>query len=326
MAIDEAAEQPSTHVLGSDNAEPTAQDIERAEQAQKELAARGIEVWTKKLWWGFEIHLNAEAADKTADIAELIGDIAGEILPSPFNKIVETFCKVKAAWIKAVSDGYGCKLVSPWIAPGMLIPVSTKPKDDSALWWTVLGTSGPWGDDQRLHSHRTAASPALAEFRGKLVCVHRGNSDSRLWWAVYDPDNSWSDDRQLPNHATASGPALATFKNTLYCVHRGDRDNSLWVTSTSDGVNWSRDTELPDHKTSSGPALAVFKDRLYCVHRGNSGNNSLWVTSTGDGVNWTRDTELSRHKTDSNPALAVHGGYLRPQGQRRQQHVVDPHQ
>ncbi|WP_437756258.1 hypothetical protein [Sorangium sp. So ce1389] len=110
--------------------------------------------------------------------------------------------------IKAVSGGYGCKLVSPWISPTMLIPISLAPKDDTSLWWTTFGPEDAWSEDKRFLQHYSAENPALAEFQGKLYCVHRGNGDSSLWWATFDPDQGWGEDHRFPNHASASGPAL----------------------------------------------------------------------------------------------------------------------
>ncbi|MEV0151651.1 MULTISPECIES: hypothetical protein [unclassified Nonomuraea] len=290
-------------------------DQEEIRGAQRQLEARGAEVLPPVVkWWGFEIHLNAEAAELAAEITELIGKIVSKVPKlKPIAPLIKAVVKLRAKWIREVGKTYGCKLVSPWIAPGMLIPISLRSKDDPGLWWTVLGTAGGWSEDQRFAAHYTAANPALAEFQGKLVCMHRGNSDSRLWWTIFDPDTGWSEDRQLPNHATASGPALAVFKNELYCVHRGDRDNDLWWTKSSDGINWTADRKFPNHRSGSGPALAVFQNKLYCVHRGNTGSggdNYLWWTSTSDGVNWSADQRFPGHLTDSNPALAVYQNRL----------------
>ncbi|MFI9646630.1 hypothetical protein ACIHAA_10090 [Streptomyces sp. NPDC052040] len=291
---------------------PSAAAIAAAQQAVRELAARGAEVSVKTKWWGFEIHLNAEAASKASELAEYIGDVAGNALPDPYGQIIEVFCKVKAAWIKEVGQTYGCKLVSPWIAPGMLIPVSLKPTQDTNLWWTVFERSTGWNEDQKFPAHHSASNPALAEYDGRLYCVHRGhgNGDQQLWWTVYDPDgSSWSDDVPFPAHSSAAGPALAVFNGKLHCVHRGSgNDTKLWHT-TFDGTRWSSDAQLPAHSSSVGPALAVFNGKLHCVHKGASSDNQLWHT-TFDGSRWSSDNRLPAHSTASNPALAVFNGKL----------------
>ncbi|MBT2489443.1 hypothetical protein J7E96_13115 [Streptomyces sp. ISL-96] len=102
-----------------------------------------------------------------------------------------------------VANGCGCKLVSPWIAPGELIPIRLQNKDDPGLWWTVLGTTAPWNIDQRFTAHYTAANPVLAVFQNKLYCVHRGNDgDTNLWWASTSDCVNWSDDQQFRGHRT----------------------------------------------------------------------------------------------------------------------------
>ncbi|MGX1761705.1 hypothetical protein ACWIG5_33165 [Streptomyces lydicus] len=323
MATDEAVpvQEAAEHRLGHDHAVPTAQDMERAERARKELAARGIEVRPTKHWWGFAIHLNAEAADMAADISELIGDIAGNILPSPFNKIVELYCKVRAALIKAVSAGYGCRLVSPWFAPGMLIPISKAPKEDTSLWWTVFQEGRPagqeWSEDQRFPLHASQDNPALAILGNKLWALHRGGgSDKSLWQTFYipapppnyTPNNGWSTDEPFPRHASDAGPAAAVFRDKLYVVHKGNGNNSLWWTSRTATGAWEPDREFPRHGTDTGPALAVFGNYLYCVHKGN-GNASMWWTRF-DGTSWSPDQEIPRVATSSNPALAVYNNKL----------------
>ncbi|MEU2718684.1 hypothetical protein [Streptomyces sp. NPDC007205] len=72
-------------------------------------------------WWGFEIHLDAQVVNKVSEYSPLIGHFVGALLPDPIDTIGEAYCEVKAAWIKEVGKDYGCKLVSPWGAPGMLI-------------------------------------------------------------------------------------------------------------------------------------------------------------------------------------------------------------
>jgi hypothetical protein len=312
VATEEQAAQGSGVLEDGSRATPPSQEeVAKAEAARKELGARGYDVSVKTFWWGFEIHLNAEAAALAGDIAELIGDVAGEALPSPMNKIVEAYCKIKALWIKEVGNTYGCKLVSPWIAPGMLIPISLKPNEDTNLWWTVYETREEWSKDEKFTAHHSASNPALAEHQGKLYCAHRGSpSDSRLWWTVYDPDKGWSEDTLFGAHSSESGPALASFEGRLHCVHRGSgNDKELWHTTFDPATGrWSADTPLGAHSSSVGPALAVFGNKLHCVHRG-SDSAHLWHTTWTPSTGWTRDVKLNVG-TSANPALAVYDGRL----------------
>lgn len=153
--------------------------------------------------------------------------------------IVEAFCEIKKEWISAVSAGYGCKLVSPWIAPGMLIPVGKMPKEDTSLWWTVFEEGSGWSEDKRLPAHASQSNPALASFGGELHVVHRGGgSDESLWQALYNPGSGWGDDVELPRHASDAGPAVAVFNGKLYCVHKGNGDRNLWWTARTATGGW----------------------------------------------------------------------------------------
>src|SRR4051812_11516941 len=94
----EAGEGSSILADGTRATPPSAQEAERADAAQEKLAAQGYDVSVKTFWWGFEIHLNAEAAEVAGDIADLIGDVAGNVLPSPMGEVVEGYCKIKSVW------------------------------------------------------------------------------------------------------------------------------------------------------------------------------------------------------------------------------------
>ncbi|MFI5945578.1 hypothetical protein ACIBCB_35775 [Streptomyces uncialis] len=288
--------------------------VERAERARKELEAMGAQVWAYAKWWGFELHLNQEAVDLYLDIKDLIADILGEVLKEPLSTLVAVAAMVQKAWVQSVSGGYGCKLVSPWIAPLMLIPVRLGPQEDTSLWWTVFEPGKGFNEDTKFPGHFSAANPAAAEFKGRLYVVHRGHStnqgDESLWWTSFDPDKSWTRDRQFPAHTSAAGPALAAYGDRLHCVHRGGgTDTNLWHTSTADGVNWSADVKLPGHTTAVGPALAAFDGKLHLVHRGAGSDSSLWH-ATFDGTRWSADRKFPAHTTAANPALVAYNGRL----------------
>ncbi len=280
-----------------------------ARQAEMQLNVLGAEVYPNTKWWGFELVLNAAAAAAAADISELVGDLLGKILPSPIGALVEAAFKIRAVVIRAIGKDYGCRLVSPWTAPLMLIPIPLAPKQDTSLWWTVMNTANSWSQDEKFPGHLSKANPALAEFRGKLYCVHRGDQDDKLWWTVYDParNNGWSADTAFPGHLSGDGPALAVYNDHLYCVHRGGgSDKRLWWTRFN-GTSWSADTQM-NGGTSRGPALATFNGFLYCAYK-DGGNTQLWWTRF-NGSSWTADRLFGGHNTESNPALAVFSGLL----------------
>lgn len=313
MAIDQSTESQDSAPQNSVVYEtPPPELVERAERARKELEARGATVEFKAKWWGFEVHLNQAAVDAYLEIKDLLADILGEALKEPLSSLVTLAAMAQKVWVQAVSRGYGCKLVSPWISPTMLIPIGINPAEDPNLWWSVFGRNAntgrfEWNEDAMFPGHASAANPAAAVFNGRLILVHRGygNSDQQLWWTEFDPDRGWSEDRTFGAHSSAAGPALAVFRGQLHCVHRGSgNDTSLWHT-TFDGTRWSTDQRLPAHKSSVGPALAVFNNELHCVHRGDGNTITMWHT-TFNGTRWSADTELRAHKTASNPALAVY--------------------
>ncbi|MFJ3973347.1 hypothetical protein ACIPYR_35080 [Streptomyces parvus] len=293
---------------------PDAAVLEAADTARKQLEALGLSVEFKAKWWGFEVHLNQEAVDSLQDLRGLIADVLGEFLTPALGAVLSLVVMAQDMWIKAVSRGEGCKLVSPWFAPTMLIPIRLGPPEDTNLYWTVFESGQGWNEDTRFTAHHSGNNPALAEYNGDLYCVHRGgsNTDENLWWTVYNPDNGWSEDRKFPAHMTGAGPALAVFNGKLHCVHTGSGGDYRLYHTTFDGTSWSQDTPLPAHHSARGPALAVFNGKLHLVHR--SGDTSgprmykLWH-ATFDGTRWSTDTELP-HQSATEPALAVFAGKL----------------
>ncbi|MFI8085357.1 hypothetical protein ACIF6L_31775 [Kitasatospora sp. NPDC086009] len=92
----------------------TQETLDRAERARQELAASGWEVWVETKWWKFEIHLNEQAANDAAEIAEHVGAVVAAFLPKGIAELSEAFVKLRAEWIRRTAAGSSCKLVSPW--------------------------------------------------------------------------------------------------------------------------------------------------------------------------------------------------------------------
>ncbi|MFH8560021.1 hypothetical protein [Streptomyces sp. NPDC017988] len=287
---------------------PSAATLERSERARKELEARGVEVSVKTFWWKFEVHLNAEGAALAAEIAPLIGEVVAAFLKEPIGTIVEVYAELRGEWIKQVANGGAVKLVSPWLAPGMLIPVRIN-DDDKVLFWNVYERASGWSAREKFVGQKTAENPALAKFRDKIYCVYRASSEKHLFWTAYDPDRGgWSPGVQLPgNYASPSSPALAVYKDRLYCVHRGTTGNTLWVTYF-DGSRWSSAQQIGSQTTTTGPALAVFEDQLYCVYRGSHDQQLFWTRF--DGKSWNGGQPIGSQKTSDGPGLADFEGRL----------------
>jgi hypothetical protein len=288
---------------------------------QDEWAVQGIEIHPVAKWWGFEIHLNPQACELVADITEELGKMLAKFPKlKPIGPLIKLYCKIRASLIRKVGKDYGCKLVSPWIAPGMLIPISLAPAVDTSLWWTVFGRDGEtgasgWNEDQKFPGHFTQASPALAAYKDKLYCVHRGSGgDKYLWWTVYETvpadsetgDTGWSEDRRFPAHLSESGPALATFGDYLYCLHRGaGSDEEIWWTRFN-GTSWSPDVKM-NASTKNAPALAVHDGKLHVLYKWNKDNSIWYITFNGSSWSQTAKTNLA---TNADPALAVYRNKL----------------
>ncbi|GGU48768.1 hypothetical protein [Streptomyces violascens] len=180
--------------------------------------------------------------------------------------------------------------------------------NEQRLRHTASSNGTSWNESTMMAAANSLTGPALAEYSGKLYCVHRGStSNENLYWTRFD-GTSWNTDIGLGGHMSAHSPALAVYGNKLYCVHRGSGGNQeLWVTSF-DGTRWSSDTRLGGHMSAHGPALAVYGNKLYCVHRG-AADTDLWVTFF-DGTRWSSDTRISGQKSTHAPALAVYNGKL----------------
>lgn len=150
------------------------------------------------------------------------------------------------------------------------------------------------------------ATPALAEFGGRLHMVHLGDSSNDIWWSTYDGTN-WTENRKIPDQKSKATPALAAFGNRLHMVHLGDSSNNIWW-SWFEGDSWFPNLKIPNQQSKAAPALAAFGGRLHMVHLGDS-SNEIWY-STSDGTNWRPNVRIPRQKSKATPALAAFAGRL----------------
>ncbi|MFJ7912929.1 hypothetical protein [Kitasatospora sp. NPDC096204] len=292
----------------------------RLTEAQARAAGvRSEDVWVEAEWWKYEVHLSASAADTAASFhkvaAELVGLVPG--MPAGVGELVGEFMKLKAGWIKRVSNGNGCKLVSPWIFPLMLIPVAKRNPDTNLYWATYReGVDAPgWSEREQMPDHKSVENPALALFQDKVFCVYRGHTDQALWFTVNTPDGTgWSDAEGIPRQFSKAAPALAVYGDRLYCVYMAhDGSQELYYTFF-DGHGWSSPTKIPGQKTSTGPGLAVFDGKLYCVYQASGGAPEMYWTRF-DGERWSDAVKMRRpdgghHKCHREPALAAYAGLL----------------
>ncbi|QIG95531.1 hypothetical protein [Bradyrhizobium sp. 6(2017)] len=284
------------------------------QHSSRKWSLNDIEVTCDAHWWGFTLHLNEDATQALQDIDEwaqkLVSVLPGE-LDDGVTDLIKLYLKIRYYIIQAEDQGEGVKLVSPWIAPTLLIPFPENAHvDDGQLRWSVCGQGDgnglSWNDETKMAQVYSEDGPGLAVHQDKLYCVARGaGSDAALWWMIYD--GSWSTYTKIRDGVfSAFGPGLASYNGQLHCLARGAGDSQMWW-MYYDGSNWSQYTPLPQVYTASGPALAVYNNRLFCVARGNE--DDLWWMAY-DGGSWSQYTQIPNAMTGAAPGLCAYNGRL----------------
>ncbi|MFB9580033.1 hypothetical protein [Streptomyces goshikiensis] len=286
--------------------------LDAEDAARAGLSEDDIQI--KTFWWKFEIHLSAQAADIAAEITELVGKVLAKVPKlKPFSPIIKAFCRLKAKWIRDVSAGKGCKLVSPWFAPGMLIPVQLKTPPDYYLYWCVYDPQHGWSAKEAFpYGQATTQNPRVEQYQDEIFCVYN-NSDNKatLWSTRYQPEgDSWAPASPFPQEQkTRHAPALAVFQDRLYCVYRGANSTAMYSTYFENG-GWSGPQQIHNNLTSEGVGLAVYDNRMYCAYRHSDGKSGqiYWMSST-DGT-WPQAQPLHGHACDYEPSLITYNGEL----------------
>lgn len=282
-------------------------------------ASPDADIQFEKEWWGFYIHMGKEEVDTWQNIKSVIFSLVEPLLGGTLGKVISAAVEVQKLWVQAVADERGVSLVSPWVSPAMLVPIPRKgaPSEDGSLWWCVYDLADKkWGPDQRFPAHYSYSTPALAEYKGNLYCVHRGfgkgGDDTQLWMTTFNPDGEsqkkrWSTDTKIPNHWSKCAPGLAVYRDELHCVYRGHGGDSKLYHIIYDGDTWRSNT-MEGSRADSGPALAVFDGQLHCAHRG-SGSDTQLQHTIYDGQKWTGDKPITTEDSTSEhgPALVVDG-------------------
>ncbi|OBQ33024.1 MAG: hypothetical protein AN485_19860 [Anabaena sp. MDT14b] len=259
-------------------------------------------VLMEKRIWGFIIHLKQEAVDNLENMLQVL-ETALEygIKPGAFRTAICDCIKLKQLRLKAVTNknGPGCRLVSPWPIPFALTVMKEKKPSDQHLYFSVFNPqdntwseeadfSGDGEDDE--NDVQSASGPALAEFDGKLFCVHRGkDNDTHLYWETYTTNTGWSDPQQFPtNHQTYTMPALVVFQGQLYCFYLLKDTTTIHSCRLNPSSNtWTEYNNIPAHGANAGPAVAVMNEKLYLGHWGDK--NFMYIagcTSTNAWTNW----------------------------------------
>lgn len=250
---------------------------------EEEAAGMGVQIEVVVRWWGFELHCNEAAVRIIERVRRTIFSTVRRALPPVVSQLVAIYLRLRAVIVRRMSRGHGLRFISPWIAPLMLtprpLPGPGQPDppvvDDQKMRWTVFDprnmASGPWTDPELFPAHHSAASPALAEYQGKLYCVYRGpDGDHSLYWTTYTPDDGWSEEARLPrfDHRSSTGPALAVYRGELHCFYvqdSGPGQQRLFGARFSGGT-WHAPhfTFIETIVTQSSPSLVVANDQLFC--------------------------------------------------------------
>jgi hypothetical protein len=134
-------------------------------------------------------------------------------------------------------------------------------------WSTSEGTQ--WSAQQRVLEYEgaeaTIASPALAEFKGKLYMAWTGYFSSNVKWSTFDetvppkPRSPWSPQQSIDSSLGLTiSPALAKFDGRLYMTWVGPEHDPRIYWSTFDRTQWSPQQSADSFQTSASPALCQY--------------------------------------------------------------------
>ncbi|MFJ6464923.1 hypothetical protein ACIQM0_28505 [Streptomyces sp. NPDC091387] len=320
MAIEGAAPGRKSGTAPESGADaPSAEAVERAERAVKELAAAGTAVSARRLEWGLALRLGQGAVDRLADLDPagtvngfrgLVSEVLAGSLPAGMAQAVGAALTGRAEQIRSAARGAGCELLSPWSAPTLLAPMALDaPPRETGLWFSVFTPGAGWGTDAQFTAPYASETPALAVFRDDLYCVYQGRGDNPdLWWTAHRADGSWSEDQSFPSHHTLGSPALAVFRDRLHCAHRGGSGDWGIALTSYDGGTWTPDRPVPHAESVYGPALAVFRDTLHLAYA--DAAQRIMITTSADGYSWTTPEPVPGCATTRSPALAVYDDAL----------------
>ena len=132
-----------------------------------------------------------------------------------------------------------------------------------------VSISGPWKSSQ-IHSWGAQApgQPALVNFRGQPVILHRAGSGDNFYYAAYDlGSGDWpgSDTKVTGSSLVAGGGLGAVVLNgTLYAIYRRSSSSTLGLRSTTDLTTWAPEVAL-SITASADAALAEFGTQIVGV-------------------------------------------------------------
>jgi hypothetical protein len=244
-----------------------------------DIAGGTPKVRAESEWWGFEIYLNRYAVRAFDTILEVI-EKAANLLPEPVGLMVEAYILSRKLWIELVThEGEtGCKITSPWVVPGAMVPTS-------------------WDDGEG-----SAPQPP---------------PEPPLKWTVYDLElGMWSPQRELSDCHSADRPAMTVCRtpdgsDELFCVHRsGIHGQDLRYTTYNTGTKqWRNDTPMPDHRSRAEPAVTrlTLNQHVLCVYCAPTGQTDQLQYDVWTGGSWYGGRPIATSvRSGVSPALTDH--------------------
>jgi hypothetical protein len=172
----------------------------------------------------------------------------------------------------------------------------------------AFSTRASWTAPKAIPSALTAATPALAQYGGRLYAAWAGKPPGpfHIWYSSYN-GKSWSKQATVPSAVTASGagPALTVYNGDLYLAWEGASSTPKVYYSSFNGTSWSSAAAVPSALTYPAfghPGLAAFNGDLYVSWTGKGGSN-VWY-SAFSGTTWTTPTTIP--SVNGSPSLAVY--------------------
>lgn len=163
----------------------------------------------------------------------------------------------------------------------------------------------------------TSASPAVANFSGRLLLTYRGGDNDLIYQCLYQKE-TWSQNTAITvnghNIGTSDGPSLAVFNNTLYMAYRSsakiDGEYPIMLATLASGFTganqWQGDSAIniggKNLPTDHAPSLTV---------QGTGSSARLWLgwqkdsdlfTASFDGTNWTNNGQIKDVGSNGTPS------------------------
>lgn len=170
----------------------------------------------------------------------------------------------------------------------------------------------------------TKSGVATAEFKGKLVLLHIGQTDGiggrTIYQMSYDAEsNAWSskDPPVSGDQESKDGPALAAAGDLLFMAHRGKTDgvggNTVYYSTNASGEpgNWSKNRQAADARAKTRPGAGALSDFVVVVHNGNTDSDLRLVFTNATQILWVGDERIGDgYSSGYAPAVTSIGNVL----------------